>query len=275
MRQALFMFGLANQKREDSVEKSKKKILRNLSLVVGFVLAIGMLYVSMNHFRPAEVMSDIAKPKVSKNASSATAAKDDKQGNLIARDASKVDIEFYQQDLPLSPEEEQKFLAEVIDVFRVKARSYANPDDLSPYLSNLNSRYRRGVRTILNKLRAESTSDSDAMDKMSYVDYLNYRMRWDKNILDDIGEIVKDPLDSFKSKRYMALRMAENVELISGVAVVDVDRAIKAALEIEDDRMKKLALGGIHDTLINLGQTWESSTEKIREFYPAYIRNKL
>lgn len=256
------------------MEKSKKKTLRNSFLVFGSAFAVGMIYFSLKTSSPVNLTLNTAKPTVSANKSSVTVAKDSKQGTLTAGVASKVDIEFYQQDLPLPPEEEQKFLTEVIEVFRGKARSYANPDDLSPYLSSLNSRYRRGVKTILNKLKTESTSDSDAMDKMSYVDYLNYRMRWDKNLLDDVGELVKEPLDSFKSKRYMALRMAENVELITGFAVVDVDRAISTALEIEDERMKKLALGGIHDTLINLGQTWESSTEKIRAFYPAYVRNK-
>ena len=107
---------------------------------------------------------------------------------------------------------------------------------------------------------------------MSYVDYLSYRMKWDEPLRSDIAAMIIQPVDTIKDIRYRATRVAENNELLDGLAKVDFDHAIDVALNIDSITIRKLALGKLHDNLINQGMSWEEATSEMRSFIPDYER---
>lgn len=178
----------------------------------------------------------------------------------------------YTSDEPLPPAEEKQFLAEVVEVFSVKAASFADPNDLSQYLSDLNVRQRRGARSIRNRLESTSQNDAEAKEKMAYVDYLTYRAKWDPSVRDDIVAIATAPVDSISDTRLRATRIAEDAELIKGLVYHDFQKAIANVAALPDGTQKSYELTAIHDALYNQGFSWAESTKKISQFVPGYER---
>jgi len=186
-----------------------------------------------------------------------------------AVDLPKIDFTV---DEPLPPEIEQQFFAEVEDVFSNKAAHYVNSDDFDSYLSALNARQRRGVRSLCNKLSAASQNDREAQAKMAYVDYLVYRAHWDEAIRSDLIAVATAPVETISNSRYLATRIAEDAELIKGMANIDFETTIKSVASLPDGTQRRYALSAIHDALFNQGLSWDAAVQKIAGYVPGYVR---
>ncbi len=175
----------------------------------------------------------------------------------------------YQQDKPLPEGETQQFFNDVLDVFTNKIH-LLDPDELGNYLSKLNEKDRMGVRSILNSLQKPSKNDLEAIQKLSMVDYLGYRAKWDDRVLNDIIEIVTTPVSSIKNIRYRATKIAEISELVVHLARIDLDIALDTLKDIREPVVKKYAANSLLDMLYDQGMDYQKNNRLIQSVLPDF-----
>ena len=106
---------------------------------------------------------------------------------------------------------------------------------------------------LLSDLLSPARTEKDVGLRIAKVDYLGYRLGWDRKIKKKIESFLRTPLEDHLSKRQKATMIAERAELIGRMARYDWSAAEKIIQEQESSLLKNLALYESYHNMIGAG----------------------
>lgn len=119
----------------------------------------------------------------------------------------------------LSFHERQTFFSEIQYVFLDQAPHVLDPDRLRADLIRLNERGEKGVQSIFESLQKIPITEAEGKRRISYIDYLSYRMRWDPTVQEKAKSWILDGSENdAMSSKSLSMILADKTELLSGLA---------------------------------------------------------
>jgi hypothetical protein len=163
----------------------------------------------------------------------------------------------------LNESEKKLFFNDIQVVFGSLALATVDPTTLAPHLSKLNARGTAGLEAIIKELRNPAGSDDSIKRRMHLIDYLNYRMAWDKKARIAAKDLVLGSIPADTPLRYQATTLIEKAEIVGGLAALDFDETSLLLRSIGEGRLKRIAINAARDALINQGLPGEEVERKI------------
>ncbi|NRA67684.1 MAG: hypothetical protein HRU19_24595 [Pseudobacteriovorax sp.] len=195
----------------------------------------------------------------------------DPQTKIVSKSTKQQNNAFdYSKDQALPKQEEAVFLGEVKHLFGDILPHLADKSTAKENLIALNERYRAGVRSLTNTLKTPPTNDQEVIDRLSYISYLSYRMRFDESIKTHIQEIVLNEVPDTVSNRYKAAMIGDKIELVDALAKHDYPSSLKLLGSIQSPSMKMKYATGIFVTRMMMDGDRELIIQEIREYVPNF-----
>ncbi len=177
---------------------------------------------------------------------------------------------YYKVDEPLNSAEEKVYFQEMEDLFLKKLPRTVDTDKLMDEIIKLNERYYRGRRSVLNQLSKAPQNDKQVSQRLAFVDYLSYRMRWDEFARREVASIIAQPIKKETPKRYQAAYLADKRELMRGLAQHDWELALRTLGKMEKSYNRSLASVAAYFTRLQSGVSEEQVMADIRTVYPSF-----
>ena len=134
----------------------------------------------------------------------------------------------------LSSHERQEFFSDIQHVFLDKARHVLDPDRLQADLIRLNERGEEGVQSIIDSLQKIPVTETEGRHRISYIDYLSYRMRWDPMVQEKAKSWILDGSENGAiSSKSLSMILADKTELLSGLSRVNRQEAQEVLASLE------------------------------------------
>ncbi len=241
--------------------ETKEQVMRfrRIAIPATFLLLVATVVI---HFSGRK---SVINPEVNKPLKASTTTVPQEAGSL-----SKTPTAPHGKSERLSQKEEVKFVGELENMFRDQAVHAADPESLRPVLSALNARGRAGVVSIVARLGSTPTSDQEVHLRLSLVDYLKYRVRWDKQVQDDIAKIVSDPIPQNAPPKWVAAIIADRAELLNGLAHVNWEKAADLLRSLPASKLKEVASFEVWMSLVEQGMPREAALKQVQNINPAY-----
>lgn len=134
----------------------------------------------------------------------------------------------------LSSHERQVFFSDIHHVFLDKAPHVLDPSRLQADLIRLNERGEEGVQSIFDSLQKIPVTEAEGKHRISYIDYLSYRMRWDPTVQEMAKFWILDGSENGAiSTKSLSMILADKTELLSGLARVNRQEAQEVLASLE------------------------------------------
>lgn len=250
--------------------KSTKRALA----AIASIAAIGAALTFLRRAPHATIEPEPPKSDAVETASSSNAAMSIKPAPApvpVSLPAPVVDRKaYYKVDAALSPEEERAFFQEITTVFLELQPAVVDSEQLMPHVIKLNERYRRGVRSILNKLATPAHDDKQVRDRLGMIDYLTYRLKWDERARQDVSELVSAAIPSDASLRYKAAAYGEKLELFAGLVNNSWSVALETLSQIKDPYLAQKAAQLAYAVRLESGAASASTEDEIKLVVPSF-----
>lgn len=170
----------------------------------------------------------------------------------------------------LSPAETQAFVKEIDQTFAVLMVAGVNSDQINKSLSRLNERREAGVRAVLEILSSVPRNDEEVRERISMVDYLLYRSRWDEDTRGEAIRLATTPVPNSGSSKFKAAVTVERSEIIGRMAAIDWSLTSKALQSIEHPSTRRVAAAEAVFALAEQGMPMSDARKKVKEVVPEY-----
>lgn len=180
------------------------------------------------------------------------------------------DLEYFLEDQPLPAAQEKKFFNDVHFMF-TEGLQLIDRDVQNDYLSDLNKRINRGVRSAINRLKNMPLDTDDIRERLSLTEYLRYRTAFDPDLHDKVEELVNQPLGENIPANVRGMRIGENVLLLQALAKYNSSRAFELLHGLKDSTYKNFAAKHVALGLMEVGASEADALAKILEVYPDFV----
>lgn len=122
-------------------------------------------------------------------------------------------------------------------------------------------------KILLKRLSAVEILNKDILFRMSSIDYLKYKMKWDIQVRELVAKHIRYEHINKLGKREKALFIAEYAELLGGLASTDWGLAANSIEEYpEGSLLKKISCDrAFHNLLANKGQSLARARRQVAE----------
>ena len=176
------------------------------------------------------------------------------------------------QSLNLSMEapERQQFYSEIATVFGSMTISGASAEQLNAALSRLNERGQLGLKEVVRSLSKPARTDPEVRERLFLVDYLNYRLRWDEEAKAAAIQLASCSIPNSTPLRYRATTIAEQAEIIEGIARVDWNTAADLIGQSKNRQIRRLASSAAYYHFIETGLDEGEALTRVRSVNPEF-----
>lgn len=171
----------------------------------------------------------------------------------------------------LTPEELQAFIVELENTFSFLAVAGVNEEQINKNLSLLNERKEAGARALIQILSVAPSHETKVRERISMVDYLVYRARWDENTREEILNLATSPIPDSVSPKLKGVLVVERAEILGRLAALDWESTQMALKGLEHPILRRLAASEAVFALAEQGMTMDEARSKIKEVIPDYI----
>ncbi len=230
-------------------------------------IALGVLVISVGLFlRNNKIISMVSDDKGS-NIKGKSIVKFQQKGDhfssslLSNRDRSNPDL----TDLEL-----KEFVKDLDKIFGFLVIGGVNEEEINRQLSKLNERREAGVRAILKILSSAPAYDSQVRERISMVDYLVYRARWDEDTRAQILQLAIREIDPSISPKLKGAMVVERAEIIGKIAAFDWHASSQALQSLELPSARKVAAAESVFALTDQGIPLDEARKMVKEKIPEY-----
>ena len=168
----------------------------------------------------------------------------------------------------LTQAQKTEFYKDVDFVFGKLAVAGLDKEVMGDHLSRLNRSGRAGVEALAQTLATPTIIDTEVRQRISMVDYLLYRARWDEFAKQKVVELAALEIPNTVPAKYRGAVIAERAELLGGLAKLDWSVASGLLANISDPLLRKYASSEATFNLAQSGMTFEQATLQVRKIIP-------
>lgn len=169
----------------------------------------------------------------------------------------------------LNSKEEKKFFVEIEFLYSV-GKGLVDQEIRGTMLSNLNSRYSRGVNSILKTLSTSAKSTKELDLNIKLVDYLCYRLKFDEKLRDVVPDIIDRDRWKFDDERDEAIVIAENAEILERLAAIHIEQSLSVLASRQDSISQRIYAKYIFRGLKKTGVSDSEAILTIQEVIPDF-----
>lgn len=191
---------------------------------------------------------------------------------LIATESeTKVTRNSPRDSKDLTADEIKSFVADVDKTFGTLVVAGVNEDEINKSLSRLNERREAGVRALIKILSVAPNQETEVRERISIVDYLIYRSRWDDETRAKILRLATSEIPSSVPDKLKGAMVVERSEIIGRLAAIDWDSTRQALQSLEHTATRQVAAAEAVMTLAEQGMPLEQARQKVKDVVPEYI----
>ncbi len=141
----------------------------------------------------------------------------------------------------LSLQEKRIFYAEVQHIFLDQAPHALLSSSLTENIIRINERGFLGVEAIFEVLEKIPQTEKEGRQRIAYVDYLKYRMRWDPETVEKVKTWILDGSENEEMpNKSLAMILADKTELVEGLARTNQDAAREVLASVDHKLLYEL-----------------------------------
>lgn len=183
---------------------------------------------------------------------------------MIKSKTSIEDDDVPTQNLKSSPLDRNDFYRGLDTIFTPSSGIELYSSEKNDRLMEINRYGIRGVEWILEDLRSEPKRESEVTGRMTKIDYLGYRSRWDPETTKRVASFLREGLKRDIPLRSASILIAERAELIGRISAHLWSEAAEIIRDERDPLVKDLALYESYHALLQSGLTSEESLDFVQ-----------
>lgn len=240
--------------------------MKRFAVVTLCLAGLGGALFLLKHQEPASLSVDINAPAFSGKPKLNPAM----PKQLNATSVSSPTAARKQENAELSSTDRKVFFKELETVFGTLAVSGAPASTINTHLARLNSRGATGLSAVVAVLNTPAADDSQVKQRLFFVDYLSYRMRWDAAAKDAVTRLATASIPLDTPLRYRATTIAEQSELIEALIRNDFETGVAIVKAAQVPQLRRLGVLAVYEHLLNSGLSTSEAVTKVRAVDPTF-----